>query len=133
VHDPYMSKSKLPEPTVCPQCHAADHQGRWTWTPRPAVAHEEMCPACLRIRDKNPAEFLTLRGRYLQEHKANIINPGRIGEALHRAHGGELDFRCEAVCRITSQTAKTTALTVAPLRTIHSQGPCRTASVASQA
>jgi hypothetical protein len=132
VHDPYMSKSKLPEPAVCPQCHAVYHQGRWTWMPPPATVHREMCPACLRIRDKYPAGFLTLSGPYLQEHKADIINlahneeaaekaehalhrimaveedadqvlitttdihlPRRIGEALHRAHRGELDFHYE--------------------------------------
>jgi hypothetical protein len=91
-----------------------------------------MCPACHRIRDKYPAGFLTLSGRYLQEHKADIINLAhneevaekaehalhrimaveehadqvlitttdihltrRIGEALHRAHHGELDFHYE--------------------------------------
>ncbi len=132
-HDPYMSKSKLPEPTVCPHCQAVYHQGRWTWTPRPASAHEEICPACLRIRDQYPAGYLTLSGIYLQEHKTDIINlahneeaaekaehplhrimaveeeadqiiitttdihlPRRIGEALHRAHHGELDFHYEA-------------------------------------
>jgi hypothetical protein len=132
VHDPCMSKSKLPEPTVCPQCRAVYHRGRWTWLPWPAAAHEEMCPACLRVRDKYPAGFLTLRGPYLQEHRADIINlahneeadekaehalhrimafeeraeqvlitttdihlPRRIGEALHRAHRGELDFHYE--------------------------------------
>jgi hypothetical protein len=132
VHDPYMSKSKLPEPTVCLQCHAVYHQGRWVWAPRPAAALEEMCPACLRIRDQYPAGFLTLSGPYLQEHKSEIINlarneeatetaehalhrimaleehadqliitttdihlPRRIGDALHRAHRGKLDFHYE--------------------------------------
>jgi hypothetical protein len=28
-HDPYKSESKLPEPTVCPQCQAVYHAGRW--------------------------------------------------------------------------------------------------------
>jgi hypothetical protein len=91
-----------------------------------------MCSACLRIRDKYPAGFLTLSGPYLQEHKTDIINlarneeaaenaehalhrimaveeqadrvcitttdihlPRRIGEALYRAHRGELDFHYE--------------------------------------
>jgi hypothetical protein len=127
-----MSKSKLPEPTVCPHCQAVYHQGRWTWIPRPAAAHEESCPACHRIRDHYPAGYLTLSGSYLQAHKTDIINlalneaaaekgehalhrimaveehdnqliitttdihlPRRIGEALHRAHRGDLDFHYE--------------------------------------
>jgi NMD protein affecting ribosome stability and mRNA decay len=128
-HDPYKSKSKLPEPTVCPQCGAVYHQGRWTWTKRPAQAHEEMCPACQPMRDKYPAGFLALSGRFLQGHKEEILNlgrneeqdenaehplhcimqieeethgivitttdlhlPRRIGDALHRAYQGEIDF-----------------------------------------
>ena len=38
VHDPYQSKRKLPDPTVCPQCGAVFHQGRWTWLTRPESA-----------------------------------------------------------------------------------------------
>jgi hypothetical protein len=127
-----MSKSKLPEPTVCPNCQAVYQQGRWVWAARPAGALEEVCPACLRIRDRYPAGILTLRGPYLQEHRSEIINlarneeatetaehalhrimaleehddqliitttdihlPRRIGEALHRAYRGELDFHYE--------------------------------------
>jgi NMD protein affecting ribosome stability and mRNA decay len=41
---------------------------------RPAQAHEEMCPACQRVRDQNPAGFLALSGRFLQEHKEEILN-----------------------------------------------------------
>jgi NMD protein affecting ribosome stability and mRNA decay len=74
VHDPYRSKSKLSEPTVCPRCGAVYHQGRWTWMKRPASAHEEMCPACQRVEDKYPAGFLTLGGRFLQDHKEEILN-----------------------------------------------------------
>jgi hypothetical protein len=44
-----------------------------------------MCPACLRIRDKYPAGFLTLSGLYLQEHKAEIINLAHNEEASEKA------------------------------------------------
>jgi hypothetical protein len=27
--DAYQAKGKLPEPTVCPQCSAVFHEGRW--------------------------------------------------------------------------------------------------------
>ncbi len=122
-------QGKLPDPTVCRACGAVFHEGRWTWTARPAQAHEEMCPACQRVRDKYPAGVLTLRGPFLQKRKGEILNVARhqearakaehpmqriiaieeqgdgmlitttdthlvrgIGEALHHAYHGELDF-----------------------------------------
>lgn len=74
VHDTYKSKSKLPEPTVCPECGAVYHKGRWTWAERPDGAHAEMCPACHRIHDKVPAGFLSLKGEFLAEHKDEILH-----------------------------------------------------------
>ncbi len=96
---------------------------------RPEMAHEELCPACQRVRDKYPAGFLSLHGGFLDQHQQEILNlarheekaetaehplhrimqieeqadgilitttdvhlPRRIGEALHRAYQGELDF-----------------------------------------
>jgi NMD protein affecting ribosome stability and mRNA decay len=74
VHDPYKSKHKLPEPTVCPDCGAIFHHGRWQWGERPADAHEEFCPACHRMRDEVPAGFLTLQGEFFAAHKEEIMN-----------------------------------------------------------
>jgi hypothetical protein len=74
VHDPYQLRHTLPEPTVCPRCGAVYHQGRWRWMRRPAPAHEDMCPACQRVRDQYPAGFLTLGGRFVQEHEEEILN-----------------------------------------------------------
>jgi len=31
VHDPYKTRLKLAEPTVCPKCGALFHEGRWRW------------------------------------------------------------------------------------------------------
>lgn len=129
-HDPYHSKLKLKEPTVCPQCNAVYQKGRWSWSNAPADAHETTCPACQRIHDKVPAAFLTLSGGFLDEHKDEIMNlignyeqrektehplkrlmgkeeqDGKlvltftdphlargIGEALHKAYEGELDYQ----------------------------------------
>lgn len=74
VHDPYHSKKKLAEPTVCPQCRAIYHSGRWQWGETPGAAHEDLCPACHRIQDHCPAGFLTLAGEFLQEHKDEILH-----------------------------------------------------------
>ena len=30
-HDPYQAREKLSEPSVCRDCGAVYHQGRWQW------------------------------------------------------------------------------------------------------
>ena len=72
-HDTYKAKGKLKEPTVCPQCGAVYHKGRWTWDPKPAGAHETVCPACHRIHDNYPKGFLTLKGQFLADHHEEIL------------------------------------------------------------
>ena len=128
-HDPYHSKRKISEPSVCTQCGAVFHKGRWSWDAQPANSHEVLCPACQRIHDHVPAGFLTLSGEFLGQHKEEIMNlihniaekEGKehplqrimgvedqesgllftftdahltrgIGEALHKAYEGELDY-----------------------------------------
>ncbi len=71
-HDPYHSKTKLKEPTVCPVCSAVYHKGHWQWGTIPADAHETVCPACHRIHDKVPAGFLTISGDFYVAHKDEI-------------------------------------------------------------
>lgn len=80
VHDTYKSRGKLPEPTLCPRCGAVFHQGRWTWVPGPAGAHEEVCPACHRIEDKYPAAILHLSGPFLHTHRDELIHAVRNQE-----------------------------------------------------
>ena len=72
VHDSYQSKGKPSEPARCPDCGAVFHDGRWQWKDAPAGAHETLCPACMRIRDKFPAGFLSLSGDFLAAHEAEI-------------------------------------------------------------
>lgn len=73
-HDPYRSRHKPAEPTVCPECRAVFHEGRWQWTAAMPGAHEELCPACRRIRDRFPAGFVTLEGGFLQDHRAEVMD-----------------------------------------------------------
>ena len=130
IHDAYKARVKPAEPTVCPQCGAVFHEGRWQWRLVPDNAHREICPACHRIHDRYPAGFLTLSGEFFQAHRDEVMNlvhkhekhelsehPQKrimaveqkkegatlvtttdihlargIGEALHHAYRGELNF-----------------------------------------
>ncbi|SHL34284.1 hypothetical protein SAMN05216428_10291 [Nitrosospira sp. Nsp11] len=129
VHDAYKTRHKLPEPTVCPQCGAVFHEGRWQWLKTPADAHQEPCPACHRIHDHFPAGFVTLQGEFFLAHREEILHlvhnvekhertehplkrimeieekdgatlitttdihlARGIGEAIHNAYQGELQF-----------------------------------------
>lgn len=130
VHDSYKATAKLPEPTVCPQCGAIFHEGRWQWGMTPEGAHRETCPACQRTNDDFPAGYVDLSGEFLAGHREEVLSLVRnteqheraehplkrimaiadqdggmlitttdihlargIGEAVHRAYQGELEFR----------------------------------------
>ena len=72
-HDAYKAKGKPPEPTVCPECGAVFHDGRWQWCKIPEDAHREICPACHRMHDHFPAGFLSLQGKFFREHHDEIM------------------------------------------------------------
>lgn len=74
VHDAYKSKTKLHEPTVCLQCSAVYHEGRWQWLPAPQNAHQEVCPACHRINDHYPAGYLSIKGEFIKTHREEIMH-----------------------------------------------------------
>ncbi len=128
-HDPYQARHKLPEPTVCPDCGAVFHDGRWQWRERPPGAHEVTCPACQRSRDRMPAGYVSVSGDFFTRHRDELLQLIRneearaktahplkrildiadengctlvtttdihlargIGEALHHAYQGELEY-----------------------------------------
>jgi len=74
VTDPYKLPHKLHEPSVCPQCGAVYHDGRWHWAARPPGAQEVVCQACHRINDDFPAGVVTLGGRFLDAHHDEILH-----------------------------------------------------------
>lgn len=75
IHDPYMTRSKPVDPTLCTRCGVVFTHGRWQWLPEALVSvHETLCPACQRICDKVPAGYLTIRGDYFYDHRDDIIN-----------------------------------------------------------
>lgn len=91
IHDPYKTRRKLPEPTVCPVCKAVFRGGRWQWADAwPADACRETCQACHRIRDNYPAGMVTLEGAFVRTHKEEILqlvrNHERGEKTLHPLH-----------------------------------------------
>lgn len=83
-HDPYHPQQKLPEPTLCPQCEAVFHEGRWHWAPRPVPSHEALCPACRRINDDYPAGVLTIGGAFARQHADEILGLVRHQEEAEK-------------------------------------------------
>lgn len=94
-HDAYRADHKPPEPTACPQCHASHHAGRWQWTAAPSGAHEELCPACRRIRDEFPAGYLTIEGEFFRAHRDELM---RLVE--HRAEHVKAEHPLQRVMAI---------------------------------
>ena len=129
VHDSYKNKGKLSELTLCTECGAVVHGGRWQWLPKPVKAQQTCCPACHRIRDGFPAGYVTITGDFIGGHEQEILqlihnhaerekkeHPMQrimaidktkvstvvtttdihlargIGDALHHAYQGELEF-----------------------------------------
>lgn len=72
--DSYERRKKLPDPTRCPSCSALYIKGRWTWEIADQPANEELCPACLRIKEGVPAGILTLSGKFFEEHREEVEN-----------------------------------------------------------
>ena len=72
--DAYRPEAKFPEPTRCPDCGAAYRKGRWTWEKARAESHLHRCPACQRIRDRFPAGYVTLRGKFEPAQRLELVN-----------------------------------------------------------
>jgi len=89
--DPYIPRKGAPEVGICPDCGAINRKKRWY------VDHAEYarlkrsgalprrCPACRKIADAFPSGVLTLRGRFLREHRREILTVARNEE--RRARG----------------------------------------------
>ncbi|MGF7213015.1 hypothetical protein GGE65_007651 [Skermanella aerolata] len=87
IDDPYKRTEKLHDPSICSQCGAIYHSGRWHWGAPPVAAIEVECQACQRINDQYPAGILTLSGTYLrnEQHRSEILNSARHQEELEKA------------------------------------------------
>jgi NMD protein affecting ribosome stability and mRNA decay len=86
VMDSYKTKGKLHEPTVCPDCGAVFHAGRWQWLDKPKDAHQTSCPACHRVRDHFPAGYVTLAGEFFATHEKEILHLMQNRETQEKAN-----------------------------------------------
>ncbi len=82
--DPYLSRKKLPDPTRCPACGAVFTGGRWTWDKTENGAHEELCPADQRIRDKVAAGVVDIKGPFFESHRDEILSLIQNREKLEK-------------------------------------------------
>ncbi len=67
---------KLSGPALCPDCGAVYRAGRWRWELAPAQAKRARCPACERLRSREPGGSVMLSGRFLAGHRDEIL--GRV-------------------------------------------------------
>lgn len=85
VHDPYKTRHKPPEPSVCPVCHTVFKGGRWQWLESwPTDSHKEICQACRRIRDNYPAGLVTMNGDFVKTHRVEVLRLARNEEKAER-------------------------------------------------
>ena len=85
VHDTYKMRKKPHEPTICSDCGAVFHEGRWQRIAAPANAHRERCPACHRIHDKFPAGYVMLEGDFVKAHQTEVTHLLRHVESREAA------------------------------------------------
>ncbi len=75
IHDPYFTKEKYKEPSVCEKCGVVFIDGIFQWMEKtPQNANKIVCPACKRIEDKYEGGIVYLKGEFLKEHKEEILN-----------------------------------------------------------
>ena len=70
--DPYVDVAKPAHDARCPECGVVFHKGRWAWGPVPKDAVSTTCPACLRIHDRFPGGYVTLKGPFVQAHRDEL-------------------------------------------------------------
>jgi hypothetical protein len=116
VSDPYRARGKWTEPTVCPECDAVFHKGRWQWGEAPSDAARHLCPACQRTRDRVPAGQLTLSGAFFAAHRDEIMHLVRNAEAKARA-----EHPLERIMGISEQTDHT-VVTFTDAHLVHGVG-----------
>ena len=90
TRDPYIPRKGPLEVGVCPECHAISRKKRWYLDEAEYVslartgAVLRRCPACRKIADGFPSGVVTLRGKFLQTHRDEILSIVRNEERRAR-------------------------------------------------
>lgn len=71
--DPYLERGKPRGPGVCPDCGAVFRRGRWQWGDASERARPHLCPACRRVRERDPAGSVRLSGPFFTAHRAEVL------------------------------------------------------------
>jgi NMD protein affecting ribosome stability and mRNA decay len=85
LEDSYKARGKFRDPTVCPECGAVFHKGKWQWQSKPESAHSERCPACHRVHDRMPAGYIKLKGEFFKKNRSEILN--LVNNVEHKEKG----------------------------------------------
>jgi hypothetical protein len=83
--DPYVDVGKPAHDARCQECGVVFHKGRWAWGPVPKDAVTTTCPACLRIHDRFPGGYVTLKGPFVQAHRDELRRLVEAREAYEKA------------------------------------------------
>jgi hypothetical protein len=60
-------------------------RGRWSWRAAPRGAAAGLCPACRRVRERQPAGYVRLLGAFARERQNELLRRARRCEAQERA------------------------------------------------
>jgi NMD protein affecting ribosome stability and mRNA decay len=82
-----------PSGTTCSRCGAVYYNKRWYASAsdlpeKPqtiALPSNLLCPGCQRVRDRHPEGYVSFSGRFLHEHREEIVN--LIQRELEKAKG----------------------------------------------
>lgn len=79
--DPYRSKEAPDDMALCRRCGAVYHEKRWytrdelpgklAGAPNTALV---FCPGCQKVKDKYAEGYLTIEGRFVEEHGNEIMS-----------------------------------------------------------
>lgn len=83
--DPYRDAGKPAQDARCPACGAIFRKGRWAWGRAPKDAVATTCPACLRIQDRFPGGYVTLKGPFVETHREELRALVQAREAHEKA------------------------------------------------
>ncbi|MCE5323926.1 60S ribosomal export protein NMD3 [bacterium] len=79
--DPYIDEESLEENSLCVKCGAVYTAGRWyrqadlsKQKKAEGIQHKTICPACRKQRDNVPSGILKLSGKFIEQHKDEILS-----------------------------------------------------------